>query len=67
MFEAMRLASLVSKVQGPDWQNWISTPEVLHAATVGKRPGAGFSATRWGASRRAARRTCFSSTAATST
>ena len=31
----MRLASLVSKVQGPDWQRWIATEEVLEAATVG--------------------------------
>ena len=35
MYENMRLASMVSKVQGPDWQQWVSTDEVLHAATVG--------------------------------
>src|SRR5258708_8946461 len=29
MYEAMRLASMVSKVQGPDWQRWIATEEVL--------------------------------------
>ena len=42
MFEAMRLASMVSKVQGPDWQNWITTGEVLHAATVGSARALGF-------------------------
>jgi guanine deaminase len=42
MFEAMRLASLVSKVQGPDWQNWMTTDEVLHAATVGSAKALGF-------------------------
>src|SRR6185437_15031888 len=30
-----RLASMVSKVQGADWQRWITTEEVLEAATVG--------------------------------
>ena len=35
MYENMRLASMVSKVQGPDWQRWITTEEVLEAATVG--------------------------------
>jgi guanine deaminase len=42
MYEAMRLASMVSKVQGPDWQNWITTGEVLHAATVGSARALGF-------------------------
>jgi guanine deaminase len=42
MFEAMRLASMVSKVQGPDWQNWITTGEVLHAATAGSAKALGF-------------------------
>jgi 5-methylthioadenosine/S-adenosylhomocysteine deaminase len=42
MYEAMRLASMVSKVQGPDWQNWITTDEVLHAATVGSAKALGF-------------------------
>jgi 5-methylthioadenosine/S-adenosylhomocysteine deaminase len=42
MYEAMRMASLVSKVQGPDWQNWITTGEVLHAATVGSAQALGF-------------------------
>lgn len=35
MYEAMRLASLVSKVQGPDWQRWLTTDEALRAATEG--------------------------------
>ncbi|WP_231714794.1 amidohydrolase family protein [Enhydrobacter aerosaccus] len=35
MYENMRLASMASKVQGPDWQRWITTDEVLEAATVG--------------------------------
>jgi guanine deaminase len=35
MYEAMRLASLVSKVQGPDWQQWLGTDEALLAATEG--------------------------------
>jgi guanine deaminase len=42
MYEAMRLASLVSKVQGPDWQRWITTAEVLQAATVGSAKALGF-------------------------
>lgn len=42
MFESMRLASMVSKAQGPDWQNWITTDEVLHAATVGSAKALGF-------------------------
>ncbi len=42
MFEAMRLASMVSKVQGPDWQNWITTGEVLRAATEGSARALGF-------------------------
>jgi guanine deaminase len=42
MYEAMRLASLVSKVQGPDWQRWITTAEVLQAATAGSAKALGF-------------------------
>lgn len=42
MYEAMRLASLASKVQGPDWQRWITTREVLQAATVGSAKALGF-------------------------
>ena len=42
MYESMRLASMVSKVQGPDWQNWVTTGEVLNAATVGSARALGF-------------------------
>lgn len=35
MYEAMRLASFASKVQGPDWQRWLTTEEALRAATEG--------------------------------
>jgi len=42
MFEAMRLASLVSNVRGPDYQLWLSTPEVLGAATEGSATLLGF-------------------------
>lgn len=44
MFEAMRLASLVSKVQGPDVDRWITTEEALTAATIGSARALGFSA-----------------------
>ena len=33
MFEAMRLASFTSRVQGPDYRRWLTTDEVLHMAT----------------------------------
>jgi 5-methylthioadenosine/S-adenosylhomocysteine deaminase len=42
MYEAMRFASLVAKVQGPDWQRWITTDEVFEAATVGSAKALGF-------------------------
>jgi 5-methylthioadenosine/S-adenosylhomocysteine deaminase len=35
MFESMRLASMVSKTQGPDTDRWLTTGEVLVAATEG--------------------------------
>ncbi|HEV8680838.1 MAG TPA: amidohydrolase family protein [Stellaceae bacterium] len=35
MYEAMRLASFVSKVQGPDWQRWLTTREAALATTEG--------------------------------
>ena len=35
MYENIRMASMVSKVQGPDNRKWIRTEEVLHAATAG--------------------------------
>ncbi len=42
MFEAMRLASLASHVRGPDYELWLSTPEVLAAATEGSAHLLGF-------------------------
>ena len=42
MYEAMRLASLVSKVQGPDTDRWLTTGEVLAAATEGSARALGF-------------------------
>jgi 5-methylthioadenosine/S-adenosylhomocysteine deaminase len=41
MYENMRLASMVSKVQGADWQDWITTDEVLEAATTGSAKAMG--------------------------
>jgi 5-methylthioadenosine/S-adenosylhomocysteine deaminase len=35
MYEGMRLASLVSKSRGPDTEDWLTTEEVVHAATSG--------------------------------
>ncbi|HWD59667.1 MAG TPA: amidohydrolase family protein [Stellaceae bacterium] len=35
MYEAMRLASLVSKVQGPEWRRWLTAREAALAATEG--------------------------------
>jgi 5-methylthioadenosine/S-adenosylhomocysteine deaminase len=43
MYEAMRLASLVSKVQGPDNEKWLSTEEVLELATSGSAQVLGMS------------------------
>src|SRR5436305_3491243 len=42
MYEAMRLASFVSKAHGPDWQRWLSTREVALAATEGSARVLGF-------------------------
>jgi 5-methylthioadenosine/S-adenosylhomocysteine deaminase len=42
MYEAMRLASFVSKVQGPDCQKWLSTREAALAATEGSARALGF-------------------------
>src|SRR6266436_1855480 len=42
MYEAMRLASFVSKVQGPDSQRWLSTREAALAATEGSARALGF-------------------------
>ena len=35
MFEAMRHASFVSRVQTPDYEKWLSTEEIVRMATVG--------------------------------
>ena len=35
MYEAMRYASMASNVRGPDYHRWLTTPEIIHAATVG--------------------------------
>jgi 5-methylthioadenosine/S-adenosylhomocysteine deaminase len=35
MYESMRLASMVSKAQGPDTDRWLTTGEVVAAATEG--------------------------------
>ena len=42
MYEAMRLASFVSKVQGPEWRRWMTTGEVARAATQGSARALGF-------------------------
>lgn len=42
MYEAMRLASFVSKVQGPEWRRWLSTREAALAATEGSARTLGF-------------------------
>jgi cytosine/adenosine deaminase-related metal-dependent hydrolase len=42
MYEALRLASLVSKVQGPDWRRWLTTREAALAATEGSARALGF-------------------------
>ncbi|MCY3752700.1 MAG: amidohydrolase family protein, partial [Alphaproteobacteria bacterium] len=42
MFEAMRVASMVSRVQEPDPERWLSTDEVLTLATKGSAGVLGF-------------------------
>jgi 5-methylthioadenosine/S-adenosylhomocysteine deaminase len=42
MYEAMRLASFVSKVQGPEWRRWLTTREAARAATEGGARALGF-------------------------
>jgi 5-methylthioadenosine/S-adenosylhomocysteine deaminase len=42
MYEAMRLASFVSKVRGPDWRQWLTTREAALAATEGSARALGF-------------------------
>lgn len=43
MFEALRLASYVSRATSPDPSDWISAPEALRMATVGGAEVLGFS------------------------
>jgi guanine deaminase len=42
MYEAMRFASAASKARGPDWERWITTREVVEAATSGSARALGF-------------------------
>jgi guanine deaminase len=42
MYEALRLASLVSKVQGPEYGRWLTTREAALAATEGSARALGF-------------------------
>ena len=42
MYEALRLASFVSKVQGPEWRHWLTTREAALAATEGSARALGF-------------------------
>ena len=41
MFEAMRLASFVSRVEKPDPDQWLATEQVLHMATAGSAEALG--------------------------
>jgi 5-methylthioadenosine/S-adenosylhomocysteine deaminase len=42
MYEALRLASFVSKVQGPNWERWLTTREAALAAMEGSARALGF-------------------------
>lgn len=42
MYEAMRYASMVSNVRTPDYTRWLTTPEIIKAATVGGAYATGF-------------------------
>lgn len=42
MFEAMRLASFASRVQGPDYTRWLTTDEAFDMATIGSAKALGF-------------------------
>jgi len=42
MYESMRMASYVSHVRGPEWQNWLEPQEILRAATEGSARALGF-------------------------
>ena len=43
MYENMRLASMISKVQSPDTENWVTTDQVFEAATIGSAKALGLS------------------------
>ncbi|PTM93572.1 cytosine/adenosine deaminase-related metal-dependent hydrolase [Mycoplana dimorpha] len=42
MYEAMRYASMASNVRGPDYRRWLSSPEIIRAATQGGAYALGF-------------------------
>ncbi len=42
MYEAMHIASMVSNVRSPDSERWLSTREVVEAATIGSARALGF-------------------------
>jgi guanine deaminase len=42
MYEAMRYASMVASVRGPDYKRWLTTPEIVTAATAGGAHATGF-------------------------
>lgn len=42
MFEATRLASLISRIQSPDYNTWLASEEVLQMATAGSARALGF-------------------------
>jgi guanine deaminase len=42
MYEAMRYASMVSNVREPDYRRWLTTPEIIAAATEGGAYATGF-------------------------
>lgn len=42
MYEAMRIASLASKVRGPDTDEWLTTGQIFNAATRGSARALGF-------------------------
>jgi 5-methylthioadenosine/S-adenosylhomocysteine deaminase len=45
MYEAMRYASMVSNVRGPDYTRWLESGEVFRAATAGGARATGFANT----------------------
>jgi guanine deaminase len=42
MYESLRVAAYVSNAQGPDTDHWLSSAEILQAATVGSARALGF-------------------------